>query len=528
MKSALIPHKPLAPLKSSKQAPEPPGVGFRHWMERVLEGAKNAAAGFEADPVHDLRVALRRCRSMADGLRAIDPDPAWRAMKRAGGRVFRSLGDLRDVQVMREWLQNLAPPGDLLAQALEQSLAGREEVLKREAQISLGRLDHDQWRTWAAHLAARAARLRLESPVFQYVALERWHEAHELHRRALRNRSQIAWHSLRVGIKRLRYTAENFLPERHARWGKDLKNIQDVLGEVHDIDVLWEEIRALGFADAAAVSRWRQRLLAERAQRLEAYRRKMVGPSALWQVWRGELPQGEEQHRALLARAQTMVGLSGASVLRARHVARLVLQLYDGLLQAGVLGPATTNGPAMTNAREILHLAALLQDVGRFHAKRGHHKRSYKMLGRMAAPLGWSAEEWETVASIARYHRGALPEARHMAYGKIPAVHRRIFLRLAAVLRLANALDVGPAKAVRAIQVLRTADTITLLADGYVENPATTPGIAIAKHLLETSCGLPILLRGSGTGKGNVVVMRAAKHAATRRPAIGKSRAALS
>jgi hypothetical protein len=57
-------------------------------------------------------------------------------------------------------------------------------------------------------------------------------------------------------------------------------------------------------------------------------------------------------------------------------------------------------GPAMTNAREILQLAALLQDVGRFRAKRGHHKRSYKMLGRMAAPLGWSAEEWEMVASI--------------------------------------------------------------------------------------------------------------------------------
>ena len=109
-------------------------------MERVLEEAKLAEQGFEPDHVHDLRVALRRCRSMADGFRAIDPDPAWKSMKRAGGRVFRSLGDLRDVQVMREWAQKLAPPEDPLRPLLEQALAAREEALKCDAQESLSRL----------------------------------------------------------------------------------------------------------------------------------------------------------------------------------------------------------------------------------------------------------------------------------------------------------------------------------------------------------------------------------------------------
>jgi exopolyphosphatase/guanosine-5'-triphosphate,3'-diphosphate pyrophosphatase len=492
-------------------------------MDRVLEEVKLAEQGFEADPVHDLRVALRRCRSMADGFRGLDPDPGWKAMKRAGGRVFRSLGNLRDVQVMREWVQKLATPGDLLQLELDQALAVREEALKREAQISLGRLDAGQWREWAEHLSARAARVRIESPAFQYAALERWHEAYELHRRALRNRSQVAWHSLRVGIKRFRYTVENFLPERHGRWAKDLKVLQDALGEVHDLDVLWEQIRTLGLADAVVVVRWRSQIVKERARRVEAYRKKMVGSASLWHVWRSQLPVGDEQHGALLARAQTLVSLSGASVTHARHVVRLALQMHDGLVAAGVFGSS------VANSRDALELAAMLQDVGRFRAARGHHKRSHHMLSRMAAPLEWPGENWEMVAGLARYHRGALPEMGHYEYEKVPAGQRQRFLKLAAVLRLANALDAGHARTVRSIKVVRTPETITLLAAGYVDDPAEAQGVAIAKYLLETACGLPVVLRGAEAGKAKVVVMPIRKRTGrTRRGAIGKGRAALS
>jgi CHAD domain-containing protein len=451
---------------------------------------------------------------MADGFRTIDPDPAWKAMKRAGGRIFRSLGDLRDVQVMREWVKKLAPPGDVWEQVLDQALGGREEGLKREAQSSLGRLDHDEWRSWAEHLAGRAARVRIDGPVFQYIALERWHKAWGLHRTALRNRSRVAWHALRVGIKRFRYTAENFLPERHERWGRDLKALQDELGEVHDLDVLWEQIRAYGFEDGEMVARWRERIVEERGRRLEAYRKRMVGPGSLWHVWRDELPQGAEQHRALLARAQSFVSFSGASVNHARHVSTLALQLHDGLVQARVVGsmagPSDGSGADGAGSRNALQLAALLQDVGRFHSKRGHHKRSYRMLGKMKAPLDWPEEAWEMVAGLARYHRGALPEEGHTGYGKIPAGLRRRFLQLAAMLRLANTLDSEHARSVRSIKVVRTAETIALLADGYVEDPVTAPGIAIAKYLLETACGLPVVLRGRVTvrpRKPNVVVM---------------------
>jgi len=73
----------------------------------VLEECKNVEADFGSDPVHDLRVALRRCRSLADGLMALDPDPEWKAMKKAGKRLFQRLGELRDIQVMEEWIEKL-------------------------------------------------------------------------------------------------------------------------------------------------------------------------------------------------------------------------------------------------------------------------------------------------------------------------------------------------------------------------------------------------------------------------------------
>jgi len=198
--------------------PESQSVGLGHWMQRVLRECTAASQDLAVDPVHDLRVALRRCRSMADGVMAIDPDPAWREMKRSGKQLFSSLGALRDLQVMEEWAGKLAPADDLARAKLLQFLFQREESAKSDAAQALAQFDRKQWKRWIAHLSPRAVRLKLGSVVYQHLALERWTEACALHRKAMRSPSPHALHSLRIGIKRLRYVVENFLPEHHARW----------------------------------------------------------------------------------------------------------------------------------------------------------------------------------------------------------------------------------------------------------------------------------------------------------------------
>jgi len=103
--------------------------GLALWMERVLEECVRASLDFSADPVHDLRVALRRCRSVADGLRVMDPGSRMETDEEGGPPALRELGELRDVQVMEGWVRHLGDPADPVAITLLQFLSARESPL---------------------------------------------------------------------------------------------------------------------------------------------------------------------------------------------------------------------------------------------------------------------------------------------------------------------------------------------------------------------------------------------------------------
>ncbi len=62
-------------------------------------------------------------------------------------------------------------------------------------------------------------------------------------------------------------------------------------------------------------------------------------------------------------------------------------------------------------ARSHLEAAAILHDVGRAEGSHNHQKKSYRLIREKIPPPGWTAAEMEIVASIARYHRGALPDS---------------------------------------------------------------------------------------------------------------------
>jgi CHAD domain-containing protein len=79
--------------------------GLQYWMERVLKELESVREAPEPDAVHDLRVAIRRCRSVAKVMEEVDPDPAWLDMRKLGKKLFHQLGDLRDTQVLEEWTQ---------------------------------------------------------------------------------------------------------------------------------------------------------------------------------------------------------------------------------------------------------------------------------------------------------------------------------------------------------------------------------------------------------------------------------------
>jgi CHAD domain-containing protein len=531
---------------SPKPASQKPKLGLRAWMERVLVECDRAAIGFDADAVHDLRVALRRCRSLADGWMAIDPDSSWKDMKKAGKKLFQALGELRDMQVMAEWIEKLRVVSDSRSDSAGDGLSGervsgdpaalkllhgvhaREAECKQRAFKDLNQFDRKQWRQWTRTLPRNAAGVRPGSVVYLHLALEKWTAAYDLHKHALRTRSQVSWHELRIGIKRFRYTVENFLPRQHAQWGDDLKELQDLLGEVHDLDLLWAmAVEAQAFPDVESRDRWREKVNAERAKRIDRYREKMVGRESLWRVWRAELPAGPQLRAAAMSRLRVWAGYLDPDFPHSERVARLALLLYDGLKDAGLgTGTMTTKPEASEMVagdvalgreppghdwRTVLQAAAFMHDVGKAKGAENHQKDSYRMIRGLARPLGWSARELELAAVVARYHRGALPRPRGKSIQLLQLADRRIAMELAGVLRLANALDrrhgrtghENESKNGPQLEVSVQDRFVLVRAAGYSALDRSAEEIAAARHLLETVLRRPVLvraLRGSAAG----------------------------
>ncbi len=479
----------------NKPAKNKSGLAF--WMQRVLEECDRASVAFAPDPVHDLRVALRRCCSMADGIAVIDPDPTWKQMKKAGKRLFRRLGELRDVHVMQDWVHRLDSPDDPVTAPLLQCISVRETPLQQQAVQALAEFDRKQWQRWSRSLPRRMARFRPGSLIFRHLALERWTAAYRLHHVAIRTGSEASWHRLRIGIKRFRYIVENFLPEQHAAWSDDLKHMQDVLGEVHDLDVLWPAaLSAQVFPDTDAHSRWHKRITGERAQRIETYRKKTVGQRkddehSLWQLWRSQLPDREQTKSAALLRLRLWASLLDPDFKHSLHVSQLSLQLYDGLAAFGKVHRSAPD-------RAILQVAALCHDVGRSKDEKGHHKVSYRMIRDLTPPLGRRPQELLAAAIVARYHRGRLPRAGQKTLLGLSLKQRQEISKLAAILRLANAFDSNRDQRVHRLQVMEGNEKTKILqiaALGYSPRDNQAEAIAAARHLLETVYRKPVIIR---------------------------------
>jgi CHAD domain-containing protein len=262
-------------------------IGFGLWMDRVLDRAGKIEPRWNADDIHDLRVALRRSRTMADTLTEVNPAPEWRKIKKAGRNLFHALGDLRDTQVARSWIRKLGTPRDPVRTHLLRLLAQREKKHRKLAGKALQDFDRKNWRKWRRKLDPKARFFPLESVVFQRIALARLGEAFDLYQQARRRRSGVAWHRTRVGIKRFRYVVENFLPLRYATWERDLKRAQDLLGELHDFDMLRALIRReSGKMDPAIVAPWLLKVDSERKARLKQFLQKSSGPHSVWSAWR--------------------------------------------------------------------------------------------------------------------------------------------------------------------------------------------------------------------------------------------------
>ncbi len=116
----------------------------------------------------------------------------------------------------------------------------------------------------------------------------------------------------------------------------------------------------------------------------------------------------------------------------AEHVRELSILLFDQLQPLHHL-------PAQS--RVLLEAGALLHDVGHMVSHRGHHKHGEYLTLNGDIP-GLEGRDRAVVAALVRYHnRKSEPAGHHSAYSSLNNNDKRIARRLAAILRIAEALD---------------------------------------------------------------------------------------
>jgi exopolyphosphatase/guanosine-5'-triphosphate,3'-diphosphate pyrophosphatase len=171
----------------------------------------------------------------------------------------------------------------------------------------------------------------------------------------------------------------------------------------------------------------------------------------------------------------------------ATHVAQLCASLFHQLREEHQLS---------SRYEVILRVAALLHEIGLFVSNRSYHKHSLYLI-RNSELFGLGKKDLLLAALVARYHRRASPQPTHEGYATLDRDERVAVAKMAAMLRIADALDESRSQRIHEALVEREKDrliiSIPMVEDLSLEN------LALKQNglLFEETFGMPVQLRVS-------------------------------
>jgi CHAD domain-containing protein len=280
--------------------PRPPEEGARRLALSHLDQAARArprlADPADAEALHDFRVGLRRLRSC---LKAYDAQLAGSLSKKLRRRLKRlagATGPGRDTEVQIEWLgpqgQGLTahqrPGYTWLLARLRDRLRDAFDDLETEVADEFDQVEKDL----RARLSVYRAEIHLDagSPAATFAAAtgailrDQVKDLEEHLAKVADAGDQKRAHEARIRAKRLRYLLEPLADERPDAVPviKQLKGLQEVLGDLHDAHVLEDEIAtATGEAAAERARKLLDLTLAGSDDALRAERRRAREPGLL-------------------------------------------------------------------------------------------------------------------------------------------------------------------------------------------------------------------------------------------------------
>lgn len=136
--------------------------------------------------------------------------------------------------------------------------------------------------------------------------------------------------------------------------------------------------------------------------------------------------------------------------------------------------------------RELLEAAALLHEVGFFVSHTAHHRHSYYLIRNSELP-GFTDNEQELIANIARYHRKSHPSPKHENFVHLKSRQQDIVRKLAAILRVADGLDRTHNGLIESVtcSLKKSGLKVTLATDGQANLEIEMWGAEVKKQLFE-------------------------------------------
>lgn len=199
----------------------------------------------------------------------------------------------------------------------------------------------------------------------------------------------------------------------------------------------------------------------------------------------GEYRPRYDQSRDLVSDCRQIASRFRIDRKHTDYVERSALEIYDATLRLHRLG---------SRSRLLLQIAAILHDSGKYINMTRHDIRSYNLIMSLEL-IGLSHEERRTAAFVARFHSDFASLTADSAYMALPEAERLHIAKLAAILRLANALDTGHMQKIGIHEVQTSADQLTLVVTSSRDIILEQWAVARSGQLFRTVYGLTPAIR---------------------------------
>jgi exopolyphosphatase / guanosine-5'-triphosphate,3'-diphosphate pyrophosphatase len=142
----------------------------------------------------------------------------------------------------------------------------------------------------------------------------------------------------------------------------------------------------------------------------------------------------------------------------------------------------------------ILHVAAILYQIGLFINLRSSHKHAMYLI-RNSELFGLSKNDLLLVGLVARYHRRSSPQPTHEGYAALPREDRVVVSKLAAILRVAIALDETRSGRVAQLRCVRENRRMVIELPGVEDYSMEQLALRQNGSMFEEVYGMPVMLR---------------------------------